>query len=206
MEKLGNPAPDVQGSVKVVSLTPDGGVLKRIIEPGDGGSPPTGSTVQVKYVGWTNGKEFDRNHGGYPFEFELGANAVVAGWEVAVPEMKVGERAQLTIAAAFGYGEAGSGDDVPPGATLVFDVTIVGFKLVAGVSEERLEEERTRLDGLKADREGAAAKAAADKVAKEKAKDEMKAKMQAKLQAKGQKGKGQKGKKKEKEEKAVVAK
>ena len=66
--------------------------------------------------------EFDKNDGGYPFEFTLGERKVVAGWESAVPKLRVGDHATLTLAPEFGYGETGDSDDIPPNATLIFKV------------------------------------------------------------------------------------
>ena len=64
----------------------------------------------------------DKNDGGYPFEFTLGERKVVAGWESALPKLRVGDQVTLTLAPQFGYGEAGDSDDIPPNATLIFKV------------------------------------------------------------------------------------
>lgn len=190
--------PDDPGMEGVVDLSDDGGVLKRILKPFKEDKAPTDGTVcLVNYVGYCNGKEFDRNHGGYPFEFTLGENKVIKGWEVAVLTMRIGERAHLTCAAAYGYGDAGSEDDVAPGATLVFDIELVGTKNVVGAGRDGAATEVERLAALRAERAELAAKKEAEKEAKEAAKAEAQAKLQAKLAAKGQKGKGGgKGKKK----------
>ena len=111
------------------------------------------------------------------------------GWEVGVAAMKVGEHAQLTLASAYGYGENGDGEDIPPGSTLVFDVALVGLKHVVG-SGKAGEEERSRLEALRAERESLAAQKDAEKKQKEQAKADAQAKLQAKLAAKNQKGKG----------------
>ena len=184
--------PDEAGADGVVDVTEtlDGGVLKRVFTPGEStDTPQAGTTCQLNYVGYVNGKEFDRNHGGYPFEFVLGDRKVVPGWEVGVAAMKVGEHAQLTLASAYGYGENGDGEDIPPGSTLVFDVALVGLKHVVG-SGKAGEEERSRLEALRAERESLAAQKDAEKKQKEQAKADAQAKLQAKLAAKNQKGKG----------------
>ena len=60
----------------------------------------------------------DKNDGGYPFEFTLGERKVVAGWESALPKLRVGDQVTLTLAPEFGYGETGDSDDIPPNVTL----------------------------------------------------------------------------------------
>ena len=113
-----------------------------------------------------------------PFEFTLGENKVIKGWEVAVLTMRIGERAQLTCAAAYGYGDAGSEDDVAPGATLVFDIELVGTKNVVGAGRDGAATEVERLAALRAERAELAAKKEAEKEAKEAAKAEAQAKLQ----------------------------
>ena len=100
------------------------GVHIKLDKRGDGVAPVEGDTVQVNYSGRVKGKktEFDKNDGGYPFEFTLGERKVVAGWESAVPKLRVGDHATLTLAPEFGYGETGDSDDIPPNATLIFKV------------------------------------------------------------------------------------
>ena len=96
------------------------GVHIKLDKRGDGVAPVEGDTVQVNYSGRVKGKktEFDKNDGGYPFEFTLGERKVVAGWESAVPKLRVGDHATLTLAPEFGYGEAGDSDDIPPNVHL----------------------------------------------------------------------------------------
>ena len=113
-----------------------------------------------------------------PFEFTLGENKVIKGWEVAVLTMRIGERAQLTCAAAYDYGDAGSEDDVAPGATLVFDIELVGTKNVVGAGRDGAATEVERLAALRAERAELAAKKEAEKEAKEAAKAEAQAKLQ----------------------------
>ena len=92
--------------------------------------PKDGEMVRVHYVGtFESGEEFDasRKRGDEPFSFELGKNKVIRGWDIAVPTMKQGEVARFTFAPEFAYGEKGAGDAVPPNATLVFEIELVGW-------------------------------------------------------------------------------
>jgi peptidylprolyl isomerase len=103
----------------------------KIIEvaPGDGAAK-AGDIVFVRYTGTlADGKEFDSTakHGGDPIRFTLGRHEVIAGWDEGVAGMKVGEKRKLIIPPALGYGEKGSGKDIPPNAELHFDVELVGL-------------------------------------------------------------------------------
>ena len=104
----------------------------------------------------------DKNDGGYPFEFTLGERKVVAGWESALPKLRVGDQVTLTLAPEFGYGEAGDSDDIPPNATVIFKVELVGIKDRTKGSGES---DRERLAALRAEREAAAAELKAKKEA-----------------------------------------
>lgn len=155
--------------------------------------PESGDKIQVNYVGTYRGVEFDRNHGGYPFEFVIGEGKVVKGWDIAFPTIAVGESAELKLSAAYGYGDEGSPGDtkattIPPGAELVFQVEFVAIK--EGIKCTRADEDRARLVELREARVAAAEAAAAMKEAKEKAKAEAAAKLKEKLASKGKKGKG----------------
>ncbi len=101
---------------------------------GTGASPRTGQTVVVHYTGWlyesgVKGKKFDssvdRNEA---FEFPIGQGRVIKGWDEGVGSMKVGGKRTLIIPPALGYGARGAGGLIPPNATLMFDVELLGLK------------------------------------------------------------------------------
>ena len=89
----------------------------------------SGDIVWVHYTGkLTSGKVFDSSVGkGKPFKFTLGQGEVIKGWDEGIVGMKIGEKRQLTIPPELGYGERGAGNDIPPGATLMFDVEMIGI-------------------------------------------------------------------------------
>lgn len=92
---------------------------------GDGAQP--GRTVNVHYTGWLpSGKKFDSSRDrNEPFAFTLGAGQVIAGWDEGVKGMKEGGRRKLVLPPGLAYGDAGAPPDIPPGATLVFDVEVL---------------------------------------------------------------------------------
>lgn len=104
---------------------------------GTGDTAVAGKTVIVHYTGWlfdaaapeTKGRKFDSSRDrGDPFSFPLGAGHVIAGWDQGVAGMKVGGQRTLTIPPEQGYGARGAGAVIPPNATLVFDVELLGVK------------------------------------------------------------------------------
>ncbi len=101
---------------------------------GTGASPKTGQTCVMHYTGWlyengVKGKKFDSSvDRGQPFEFNIGTGRVIKGWDEGVASMKVGGKRTLIIPAALGYGARGAGGVIPPNATLMFDVELLGLK------------------------------------------------------------------------------
>jgi FKBP-type peptidyl-prolyl cis-trans isomerase FkpA len=108
---------------------PDG-LTYQDLKLGTGPRPRAGQTVIVNYTGWlANGKEFDSSiDRGRPFEFVLGRGRVIRGWDEGVASMRVGGSRKLTIPPALAYGSRGAGGVIPPNATLVFEVDLVGIK------------------------------------------------------------------------------
>jgi FKBP-type peptidyl-prolyl cis-trans isomerase FkpA len=98
------------------------------LKVGTGAEAKAGQPVQVHYTGWlTDGKKFDSSvDRAQPFKFQLGAGQVIPGWDKGVAGMKVGGKRKLTIPPAMGYGERGAGGVIPPNATLVFEVELLG--------------------------------------------------------------------------------
>jgi len=97
---------------------------------GTGDVAVAGKTVSVHYTGWLeNGKKFDSSvDRGQPFSFPLGAGQVIKGWDEGVQGMKVGGKRKLTIPSDLGYGSRGAGGVIPPNATLIFDVELLGIR------------------------------------------------------------------------------
>ena len=97
---------------------------------GGGASPSPGKQVTVHYTGTLeNGKKFDSSvDRGQPFTFAIGTGQVIKGWDEGVQGMKVGGKRKLTIPSNLGYGARGAGGLIPPHATLVFDVELLGVQ------------------------------------------------------------------------------
>ena len=102
---------------------------------GTGAEAKDGMKVTVQYTGWLYDDKAKDHHGtkfdssldhGEPFAFLLGQGSVIAGWDQGVAGMHVGGKRILLIPAALGYGANGAGDDIPPNASLVFEVELVG--------------------------------------------------------------------------------
>lgn len=104
---------------------------------GGGAQAKSGQEVSVHYTGWLydesapdkKGRKFDSSRDrGEPFDFPLGGGMVIKGWDQGVEGMKVGGQRTLIIPAHLGYGSRGAGGVIPPDATLVFDVELLGVK------------------------------------------------------------------------------
>jgi peptidylprolyl isomerase len=97
---------------------------------GSGATPKAGQRVQVHYTGWlTNGQQFDssRTPGRGPYEFIVGQGAVIRGWDIGIASMQVGGKRRLIIPPELAYGAEGFGRVIPPNATLIFDVELLGI-------------------------------------------------------------------------------
>ena len=101
---------------------------------GTGETPETGQMCVMHYTGWLyqdgkKGAKFDSSlDRGKPFEFPIGTGRVIKGWDEGVASMKVGGKRTLIIPPALGYGARGAGGVIPPNATLIFDVELLGLK------------------------------------------------------------------------------
>lgn len=113
-----------------MSTTTSSGLVIEELAVGEGDAAKPGQVVSVHYTGWlTDGSKFDssvdRND---PFEFPLGRGYVISGWDEGVAGMQVGGKRKLTIPPQLGYGEYGAGGVIPPNATLVFEVELLGIR------------------------------------------------------------------------------
>jgi FKBP-type peptidyl-prolyl cis-trans isomerase len=95
---------------------------------GAGAACKKGRPVTVHYTGWlTTGEKFDSSvDRDEPFTFTLGAGQVIGGWDLGVATMRIGDKVKLTIPPHLGYGENGYPGAIPPNATLVFEVELLG--------------------------------------------------------------------------------
>jgi FKBP-type peptidyl-prolyl cis-trans isomerase len=117
----------VEGKEKT---TTSSGLTIVYVDPADGGAQ-SGDAVRVHYTGrlQDGGKVFDSSVArDQPFEFVLGAGKVIKGWDEGLQGMKIGEKRQLVIPPDLAYGDRGAADVIPPGATLVFDVEMLGIR------------------------------------------------------------------------------
>jgi peptidylprolyl isomerase len=120
-----NPSPSSSSEV----TTPSG--LKYVeVKVGDGATPKKGQTVEVHYTGTLeNGQKFDSSRDrNQTFKFQIGEGQVIKGWDEGLSTMKVGGSRKLIIPPDLGYGARGAGGVIPPNATLLFDVELVGVK------------------------------------------------------------------------------
>ena len=128
----------------LIAMTPDASAQDLVTMPsglkykdevvGTGPEPKAGQSVNVHYTGWLDqngqkGTKFDSSRDrGQPFSFPLGQGRVIRGWDEGVATMKIGGRRTLIIPADLGYGARGAGGAIPPGATLIFDVELLGAR------------------------------------------------------------------------------
>ncbi len=113
-------------------ITTESGLQYKIIKEGTGAIPSPGQTVKAHYTGWLDGfdsdKKFDSSRDrGRPFTFKVAAGQVIRGWDESFGTMAVGERRQIIIPPRLGYGDRGAGGIIPGGATLYFDVELLGI-------------------------------------------------------------------------------
>ncbi|KAJ0044943.1 hypothetical protein Pint_06341 [Pistacia integerrima] len=202
-----------------VNLTADGGVVKQILRraKADALSPTEdlplvdatcekgfdisnqfmtvtyccfGGIVHYEGTLAETGEVFDTTHeDNSVFSFELGKGSVIQAWDIALRTMKA-RITKITCKPEYAYGSAGSPPDIPPNATLIFEVELLSCRPRKGSSLGSVSEERARLEELKKQREIAAAAKEEEKKKREEAKAAAAARIQAKLEAKKGQGKG----------------
>jgi peptidylprolyl isomerase len=131
--------PDGEGAFE----TTESGLQINVIDQGDGATPQAGELVSVHYTGWlTDGTKFDSSlDRGQPISFPLGQGGVIPGWDEGISLLNEGGKARLIIPPDLGYGASGAGGVIPPDATLVFDVELVGIRAGAPEQPEEVAED-----------------------------------------------------------------
>ena len=128
-------AAEATSAAEEVVITP--GLTMKKLQNGYGRAAVAGDYASVHYTGWLfdetaaegRGQKFDSSvDRGQPFEFPLGAGRVIRGWDEGVVGMLIGEKRLLKIAPELGYGNRGAGNAIPPGATLLFEVELLGLR------------------------------------------------------------------------------
>jgi len=117
-------------AVKQEGVTTASGLTYIITKHGDGAPIKAGDEVVVNYTGLlTNGTKFDSSlDRGETFSFPVGAGRVIKGWDEGLQRLRIGDHATLIIPASIGYGSRGAGGVIPPGATLIFIIEVIGVK------------------------------------------------------------------------------
>ena len=137
-----------------VDVTGDGGILKKIIQEGVGEeTPQPGNEVRAHYTGTLeDGTVFDSSvKRGKEFKFTIGQGQVIQGWDKGFATMTKGEKAILKCRADYAYGDSPPGAGIPPGATLNFDVELIGFGPKKKEKYEMTTEEKMAEDAVDAD-------------------------------------------------------
>ncbi|EYF06992.1 FKBP-type peptidyl-prolyl cis-trans isomerase [Chondromyces apiculatus] len=130
--KVPEPEPDPSRPViprSVVEVPEPATLEKEDVVVGAGAEAKEGDLVRVHYTGRLkkNNAQFDSSVGRDPLKFTIGKSEVIKGWEEGIAGMKVGGKRKLTIPSRLGYGDAGSPPKIPPKATLLFDVELIGI-------------------------------------------------------------------------------
>ena len=122
-------APELNVDLSAMTKQPSGLYIQEVA-PGNGAEATSGKQVAVHYTGTlVDGRKFDSSHDrGEPIQFPLGTGRVIKGWDEGIAGMKVGGKRKLVIPPELGYGSRGAGADIPPNATLVFDVELMDVK------------------------------------------------------------------------------
>ena len=114
---------------RIDALTTESGLRYTIHKDGSGPLPKTGEIVVVHFKGYLlNGNVFDSSLEGDPYTFHLGYGRVIKGWDEGIAMFNKGTKATLYLPSALGYGEIGSGRDIPPNSILIFEVEIMDIK------------------------------------------------------------------------------
>ena len=123
-------APELGVDLSEMERQPSG-LYVQDLGPGQGEVVESGDVVRIHYTGWLpSGEKFDSSRDrGQPLVIPIGVGRVIEGWDEGVVGMRVGERRRLVIPPSLAYGDEGAGNGViPPGATLVFDVEVLGVE------------------------------------------------------------------------------